>query len=148
VDEGARNNWQPLFEELVKDRRATTLYPVDALTNGDRLPLWVAAERLVQLRAIHPEATLTPKINPPAPYANEPSIFEDALVEIMRGRLEALGPVTVPQLASSISLETNRVNAALARLESEGFAMQGNFTPGESTSANINEPNAVAPALP
>jgi hypothetical protein len=91
---------------------------------------WIAAERIKQLRAIFPESALNPEIEPPASYANDSWTPEEALVEVMRGRLDALGPVTVSQLAESFLLPTRRIEQALAKLEGEGFAMQGQFTPG------------------
>jgi len=53
-----------------------------------------------------------------------------ALAEIVRGRLEGLGPVTTAQLARSMNLSADRIEMALLRLEGEGFAMRGQFTPG------------------
>ena len=94
--------------------------------------LWVAAERLVLLRAIHSQASLTPSIDPPASYASETWTFEDALVEILRGRLDGVGPTTVNELAASLSLPQSKIEQALARLEGEGFAMQGRFTPARN----------------
>src|SRR5439155_18125860 len=145
VEEGRRSDWQGLFDELVTERRASVLKSVPpALAGGysdgdatDGYPpanaggtdLWVAAERLNQLRAIHPQSSLNKQIDPPASYAQEKWEFEDALVEILRGRLDGLGPVTVIELAESFSLPGNQIEVALAKLESEGFAMQGQFTP-------------------
>jgi ATP-dependent Lhr-like helicase len=62
----------------------------------------------------------------------EPEVPSSAqsLVEIVRGRLEGLGPVTVPALARPLGLRQPAVNAALAALEAEGFALRGLFTPG------------------
>jgi len=128
VAEGRRNDWQALFDELVSDRRASVMHP-PATASGSVPGLWIAAERLVLLRAVHSQASLTPLIDPPASYANETWTFEDALVEILRGRLDGVGPTTVSELAASFSLPVNRIEQALARLESEGFAMQGSFTP-------------------
>ena len=131
VAEGQQSDWQPLFDELVSERRASVLNPqtnpVATAPGSDSL--WIAAERLPQLLATHAQASLTPQINPPASYANETWTFEDALVEILRGRLDGLGPVTVAELAASFSLTANQIETALIRLESEGFAMQGSFTP-------------------
>ena len=137
VEEGQRNDWQTLFDELVSSGRATILSltpdpPADAggtdFNAGRHTDLWVAAERLPQLRTIHNQASLTPQIETPASYASEEWSAEDALVEILRGRLEGLGPVTVTELATSFSLPTQKIDAGLARLEGEGFAMQGSFT--------------------
>src|SRR5204862_5231353 len=128
VEEGRTNDWQALFEELVRERRASALHPHvsvppavaggcsegnanagDPPANAGGNDLWVAAERLNQLRAIHPQASLTPQIDPPASYANQTWTFEDAVVEIMRGRLDGLGPVTVTELAESFSLRANQI---------------------------------------
>ena len=54
---------------------------------------------------------------------------DDALVEILRGRLEGLGPVTESALAAPLGLEPGDIAAALAALQSEGFVMRGRFTP-------------------
>ncbi len=156
VAEGARNEWQGLFDELVNDRRASVLYPP---ARGSEAELWIAAERLLLLRAIHPQASLTPPIDPPASYASETWTCEDALVEILRGRLDGVGPTTVDELAASLSLPLNKIEQALARLEGEGFAMQGSFTPGirgssptvregvEVAGRDAGEPQARMPAL-
>src|SRR5205814_8700170 len=107
-----------------------TVFSVTQIDHLRHATLWIAAERLNQLRAIYPHAELNPQIEPPASYASDSWTFEDALVEVLRGRLDSLGPVTVAQLASSFSLSSNQIEQGLARLEGEGFAMQGQFTPG------------------
>jgi ATP-dependent Lhr-like helicase len=53
---------------------------------------------------------------------------DDALVEIIRGRLEGLGPIGLAALASSLGLAIGEVAVPLASLEAEGFAMRGRFT--------------------
>ena len=160
-DEGHRNDWRGFFAELVNEHRAATLRPTfGPPANAGDTGLWIAAERLTQLRAVFPNAALTPPIDPPSSYANETWILEDALVEILRGRLEGIGPVTVSELAVSLSLQLNQIDAGLAKLESEGFAMQGNFTPGvrdptvregaqsEHAGKDAGEQQAGMPALP
>ncbi len=138
--EGQQSGWQELFEQLVSDRRATVLQPA----NGS-MPVWIAAERLQQFRAVHPRASLTPLIEAPASYASELWTLEAALVEILRGRLDGLGPVTVAELAAAFSLTSNQLETALIGLESEGFAMQGKFTP--DTGKDAGAPQAGMHAL-
>ena len=60
---------------------------------------------------------------------------EGALVEVLRGRLEGLGPSTAQALAGSLELPVARIDAALAALQAEGFAMRGAFT-SETLQAN------------
>jgi len=52
------------------------------------------------------------------------------MVEILRGRLEGLGPVTARALAESLGVEPSAIEAALMRLEATGFVFRGRFTPG------------------
>ncbi|HEY6045235.1 MAG TPA: hypothetical protein VIU65_01450, partial [Pyrinomonadaceae bacterium] len=125
--EGEQSRWQGLFEELTEERRAAMLR-TEADAGG--AAMWIAAERLNQLRAIYPQASLEPQIETPASYAKESWLSSDAMVEIMRGRLDGLGPVTTSQLAASFALPKKDIDQALARLEGEGFAMQGQFSPG------------------
>jgi ATP-dependent Lhr-like helicase len=84
-------------------------------------PLWIAAERLPFFRALWPDLLGGP---PNAPTR------EEALVEILRGRLEGLGPMTVRDLGAPLDLPEDEVAAALIALEVEGFALRGRFTPG------------------
>lgn len=92
--------------------------------------LWVAAERLPQLQVVYPSASLEPAIVAPESFAKVPWTFEPALVEILRGRLEGLGPSTVAALASSFGLASSEIELGLLKLEAEGFVIRGQFTPG------------------
>src|ERR1051326_3738273 len=120
--EGA--GWQEYFAELNVDRRAAVL------TTSTAKKLWVAAERLPQLQVVYPNAELQPAIAAPESVARVSWVFEEALVEIIRGRLEGLGPVTVDALVISSGLNKLEIETALLRLESEGFVIRGKFTPG------------------
>ena len=115
--------WDEWLATLARDRRAARLH-------APRTMLWVAAERLPQFLALWPEARLEPEIV--APAANEAREWsqDEALVEILRGRLEGLGPVTESALAAPLGLEPGAIAGALAALQTEGFAMRGRFTPG------------------
>ena len=62
----------------------------------------------------------------PLPAAEAES-FEKAVIEIMRSRLESLGPATVDQLAKPVRLPAGEVQRALMVLEQEGFVIQGHF---------------------
>jgi len=50
---------------------------------------------------------------------------ENALVEIIRGRLEGLSPVTERALAESLPVAASSVASALVALQTEGFALCG-----------------------
>jgi ATP-dependent Lhr-like helicase len=125
ITEAEGSNWQEFFAELKNDRRAAVL-----TTNDSAKRLWVAAERLPQISPVYPNAELQPPISAPETVSRTVWSFEDALVEIVRGRLEALGPVTVDQLVASSGLNKLEIETALLRLEAEGFVIRGKFTPG------------------
>jgi ATP-dependent helicase Lhr and Lhr-like helicase len=92
--------------------------------------VWIAAERLPEFQALWPEAEIRPPIAaPPAPAARARS-RDEALIEILRGRLEGEGPITEGALSTLLGVESSNLKSALAALESEGFAMRGRFTPG------------------
>jgi ATP-dependent Lhr-like helicase len=73
---------------------------------------------------------LTPAIAAPAAYATESADVDRALAEIVRGRLEGLGPTTPAELAQSTGLAASALMSPLTALEVEGFALRGRFTPG------------------
>jgi ATP-dependent Lhr-like helicase len=123
LTEAEGSGWQQFFAELNADRRAAVM------TAGEKR-LWVAAERLPQLQPNYPNAQLDPPIVAPESVSRLVWTPEDALVEIIRGRLEGLGPVTVPQLIESSGLNKLEIETALLRLEAEGFVIRGKFTPG------------------
>jgi ATP-dependent Lhr-like helicase len=161
LTEDETSEWQEFFTELKNDRRAAVLQVIagtagvppamsaqreisDSSTLIGNAPqaggtsaipaihLWVAAERLPQLNAIYTAAKLIPPIVAPESVARTPWSFESALVEVLRGRLEGLGPSTVPALASSFGLSNGDIEPGLLKLEAEGFVIRGQFTPGGS----------------
>src|SRR5204862_1736945 len=101
--------------------------------------LWVTAQQLPPLRALFPDAHLDPPIAAPSGYNEKNWPPEEALVEILRGRLEALGPVTEATLAAPLGLMPSDIAAALAALQTEGFALRGRFTPGIDPGADNDE---------
>jgi ATP-dependent Lhr-like helicase len=106
TEEERRGNpaWPKLMDELVARGR------VASIGGADRV-LWVATERRTLFEPTLPSS-------------------EEALTEIVRGRLEGLGPVTARAVADSLGVRVAQVNAALGQLQADGFALRGQFTPG------------------
>jgi ATP-dependent helicase Lhr and Lhr-like helicase len=127
--EGRSFGWTTLFDELCRAGRATSL------RTAHGAELWVTAERLPEARAAFSSGNpgglvVDPEVTPPRDAAARSWEPEAALVELVRGRLEALGPTTVRALAAESGLPPSSIEAALALLESEGFVLRGRFTPG------------------
>jgi ATP-dependent Lhr-like helicase len=96
--------WPPLVDALAAQGRVARI-------SWDATSVWTATER----RALFE----------PAPATDE------SLVEIVRGRLEGLGPVAASAMADSLGFPVSRIHIALAALEAEGFAMRGRFAADE-----------------
>jgi ATP-dependent Lhr-like helicase len=125
--------WNDHLEELVRANRATRMLlklPLARKGEGERACLWVAAEMLPMWRAIHPDAAMQPAIEAPAEFAARNWSREDALLDIVRGRLGCVGPTRVGELAQTFGASDSDIAIALAALEREGGAMRGRFTPG------------------
>jgi ATP-dependent Lhr-like helicase len=96
-----------------------------------RLPqgiLWIATERLPRFRTLFSNGVVMPNVRVPEPYASETVVYAAALVEIIRGRVEALGPTSARAIATTLGLTNDDVEIALLTLEQEGYALRGSFT--------------------
>ena len=124
-EEGKRGrgaSWQAHFEELARAGRAGTLL---------RQPrLWIAAERVPLVQAVFPGAETDPPLTAPERDRSKRWTREEGVRELVRGRLEMLGPTRVSELARVLGLEASDVEFALGALEHEGFVLRGRFTPG------------------
>ena len=109
-----RAGWPALIGELLAQGRVVRI----EVTGHP--PLWVNADR---------RAWFEPRL---------PS-SDASMVDIVRGRLEGLGPVSASAIAWSLGLPAAPVSAALAALEAEGFAMRGRFTPAAAGPAAAEE---------
>ncbi len=114
-------DWQPWFDALVQDRRAARLVTATST-------FWVAVEQLPMLGPLYPQATVVPPSQAPAQYTARQWSPDEACTELVRGRLQATGPVTAAGLATALSLSEASIDAALLQLESEGFVLRGQFS--------------------
>jgi ATP-dependent Lhr-like helicase len=87
---------------------------------------WIATERLAMLQAVYPGGA-------PVPCGFDAHWERsDAVRELLRGRLEVIGPVTAAALAVFFELPPTEIEAALLALEAEGFVLRGKFHPNAS----------------
>ena len=128
--------WIGEFDELLGQRRATRLWPCgNPQADGC---LWVAAERLPEFRVAYPDSIVEPDLDVPERMARREWGAGEAMVEIVRGRVEGLGPTTVAEIAAGMSLPERQVDKALLALEAEGFVLRGRFTALDSAAAQAS----------
>jgi len=109
------------LETLVAEKRAGRLRGEPAF--------WVAAERSALVQAVYPQRQFEPFISAPPGGAKQNWAEAEALKELVRGRMEIVGPVTAQTLAEFFQLHRPEIEAALVALESEGFVLRGKFHP-------------------
>jgi ATP-dependent Lhr-like helicase len=88
----------------------------------------IAAERLPELLAVHPGATIEPPIVAPPSRLAKTWTRAEAIVELLRGRVAVTGPVTANALAASLGISEADADEALLALEGEGVVLRGAFT--------------------
>lgn len=135
----ANHGWAPWLERLAADRRVARIAfapsaaaegrGADATTACEAAGIWIPAERLPQFTTLLPGAQIDPAVSAPAEYASVAWTREDALVDVLRARLTALGPTRASEIAASLGVDRSDVDMALLALESDGFVMRGYYTP-------------------
>ena len=113
---------EQLIGELVSAGRATQICFEDKF-------FWVTAERLPMVHAIYAAAVVEPEIAIPDSARTQVWEREIAIREVVRGRMEVSGPVTMNELAEKLGLSGPEIELALVALEGEGFVLRGKFRP-------------------
>ena len=111
------------FHDLTKSGRAFRL------GEEGMDPIWVATERLAMYGAAFPNSELGAQL----PISLKPNVDltqDEAILYLVRGWSESLGPFTVEELAKTLGLSPSDVNIALAQMENEGVVLRGSFRPG------------------
>ncbi len=109
---------------------------VHRVSGGDGLAAWAAAERLEVVRNAYEGISASP---PPRVLStpigtngaeNGTGSREDAILAIVRGWVDSIGPFTVQELASTLTLPDDDILYALGRMEHEGVVLRGSYRPG------------------
>src|SRR5256712_8804474 len=82
------------------------------------------------LAVVFPGVGTEPAVVPPERERAQVWTREDAVRELVRGRLEAVGPTTAAALAAALGLAAGDVDVGLPAPEREGVLPPGPFTPG------------------
>ena len=124
--------WSGHFQALLRQHRAAIL----RWENGAWI--WLAAERLPQFAAVYPGLSANSlRLEPsdirerlPHEFTSQTWSSEEALKEILRGKLSGTGPISAQDLANMLQLATTSIEQALLALQTEGFVLRGFFSGG------------------
>jgi ATP-dependent Lhr-like helicase len=81
------------------------------------------------IQPIYPNARVEPKLIVPGSVQGKTWERANAIREVVRGRMEVCGPITVGELSDTLILPGSEIDAALLALEGEGFVLRGKFRP-------------------
>jgi ATP-dependent helicase Lhr and Lhr-like helicase len=120
--EGNGTAVEQLLNELVASKR------VARLRVGEKR-FWTSAERLPMLQTIYPDAGVDCQVTVPESAQRQNWDRSAAIRELLRGRIEVSGPMSIGQLENILGLAQSEIETALLGLESQGFVLRGKFHP-------------------
>jgi ATP-dependent Lhr-like helicase len=163
--------WTPHFDELIATGRALRVDAAHPAQNciheenndngqhveGERTfsaappHFWTVAERWPLVKSLYPQVQADPPVKLPNTVRQDWESAE-AIVTLVRGRMQCSGPVTAERLGELLSLDANQVFAALEAVEAEGTVMRGHFTlesaaSGQSSVTNGNPQNKAGDSV-
>jgi ATP-dependent helicase Lhr and Lhr-like helicase len=138
-----------LAAQTPDDREALECGAAAPLSNGEEIPekrhsngessrsrgtgstkrFLVAAEGLPMIQAVYLNASVEPELIVPDSGRGKTWERSIAIREVVRGRMEVCGPITVGELSDVLVLPQSEIDAALLALEAEGFVLRGKFRP-------------------
>ena len=131
-EDGLRAGWGELLQTLIAHGRATRIHVTGAglppPVAGDAAIRWVAAERLPLWQALFDTLCPDPALALPPVLTERAWRRDEALREVVRGRMEAAGPVSSATLSRQIGVPGGDIETALLALETEGAVLRGEFT--------------------
>ncbi|MHB1937568.1 MAG: DEAD/DEAH box helicase [Acidobacteriaceae bacterium] len=114
--------WKPLLERLEGSGRAS-------IAESQRGGHWVATENLAEARSLWPEGVNVTDI----------VSYSRAVMKLVQGWLQILGPVTASSLASLVGVAASDIFQTLLKLEMQGTVLRGTFeNAGSPSSANFD----------
>jgi ATP-dependent Lhr-like helicase len=118
AEDNGKNQWDAYFQQLLGHGRATK-----AVNNCKQY--WVATERAKTFSVLFPDASFE---QTPADLESRVPSRDDALLALVTGWMEHLGPATAERLGTLLGLPAAEIEKALLRMEASGAVLRGNFT--------------------
>ena len=125
--------------------RADSVEDGKAQDQSETIELWHAAEMQDEVSALWPsaeteslgnhtainpaEAAVKHRISASTSCLGDDAAIDpaEAAVKLLRGHLDIAGPITATKLATTTALPLSTTRTALAKLETQGYALQGNW---------------------
>ena len=119
---------------MIRSFKSSTNYVYDLGLKNLMTPnaFWTTAERLPMLQTVYPNRDIEPLLTAPESERKRPWERAGAVRELVRGRIEVIGPITASALTKFFQLPSSEIDGALLALEAEGFVLRGKFHPGAS----------------
>src|SRR2546421_1720996 len=115
--------------EEIPEKRRSSGPPSRSRGTAATKTFWIAAEGLPMIQAVFPNARVEPELTVPDSVPGKTWERANAIREMVRGRMEVCGPITVGELSDILILPGSEIDAALLALEGEGFVLRGKFRP-------------------
>lgn len=147
----AREEWRDWFSELAERSRAAAIFvnreaeggkisgtaseaasvksSSTSQGNAETIELWHATELRDEVAALwsHGQADIGQENMPAEQLSHLVADPAETAVKLLRGHLDITGPITADALGETTALSLNTVRTALATLETQGYALQGNW---------------------
>jgi ATP-dependent Lhr-like helicase len=115
--------WRTWYDHLAADGRVMTLRVAER-------EFWLATERAGLVRAVYPEGVFSGLSTGLGPIELEEELEpEEAVRDLLRGRVESSGPFTAAEMAGLLALTPSLTLQGLLGLEREGLVLRGRFRP-------------------
>ncbi|MXX10189.1 MAG: DEAD/DEAH box helicase [Nitrospira sp. SB0667_bin_9] len=130
VPEDLAPEWRAFLPDLLASGRALVLSHTDP-TTGTTIPIWTTPDHLLLLTAIYPDlaAFTDTQRHEHAPSPLFSGTKQEARVTIVRNWMEAIGPTTARELATTLRWPIPATHTALEQLEAQGQVLRGTFRP-------------------
>ncbi|MGB9104255.1 MAG: hypothetical protein WCC59_05830 [Terriglobales bacterium] len=138
-------SWRACLGSLLNSRRAAVAHVNDKT-------FWLAAERVPAFRAVYSDARFESEPvalgGERAPTESRDGERSAALLQMLTGWMQHIGPTTAAELSSLLAIPENEIDQALLRLESTGAILRGSFRPVEAPGGTCPEAQRGRPARP
>ena len=100
---------------------------IQALTFNNEVAFYYAPEWQQLIELVYPQSQANKTVIACKDFIKQVSTHTQAVVELVRGQLELLGPIKQVDLQQRLQLAPECLELALLELEQEGFVMQGEY---------------------